>query len=120
MNWTRLLERWGDTLATLGQLRHRLVLEAPHATPDGAGGATQIFSSVATLWAGIHPILAEPATAPRQVGETLTHQIIIRYREGVKVGMRFKQGPERYIIRQVVDPDALRVRLVCLCTQERG
>jgi SPP1 family predicted phage head-tail adaptor len=120
MNWTRLLERWADTLASIGQLRHRLLLEAPSATPDGAGGTTSVFVPVVTVWAGLHPVFVEAAQAPRQTGETLTHQIFIRYREGVTVGMRFSQGQNHYLIRQVIDPDALKTRLMCLCTQEHG
>ena len=56
MNWTRLLERWADKLASIGQLRHRLLLEAPSATPDGAGGTTSVFVPVVTVWAGLHPL----------------------------------------------------------------
>ena len=118
MNWTRLLVRFGHSLATLGHLRHRLILEAPQAIADGAGGATQSFAPVVTLWAGILPLLAEVTTAPQQTGETLTHHIAIRYRDGIKIGMRFRQGTDRYVIKRLVDPDALKVRLVCLCTQE--
>lgn len=120
MNWTRLLERFADKLATIGQLRHRLVLETPQTTPDGAGGTTAVFTPVVPLWAGIHPVLVGAAQPPRQTGETLTHHIVIRYRSDVTVGMRFSKGQEHYLIRQVVDPNALKTRLVCMCTQERG
>ena len=120
MDFSRLLERWADRLASIGQLRHRLLLEAPSATPDGAGGTTSVFAPVVTLWAGIHPVSVDASQAPRQTGETLTHHIVIRYRGGVSVGMRFSKGQDHYLIRQVIDPDALKTRLVCLCTQERG
>ena len=120
MDFSRLLERWADRLASIGQLRHRLLLEAPSATPDGAGGTTSVFVPVVTLWAGIHPVSVDASQAPRQTGETRTHQIIIRYRGGVTVGMRLSKGQDHYLIRQVIDPDALKTRLVCLCTQECG
>ena len=34
----------------IGRMRRRLVLEAPVAAPDGLGGATQAFETVAALW----------------------------------------------------------------------
>ena len=119
MNWTRLLERWNHTLATIGQLRHRLMIETRQMSPDGAGGTTQTCVAWTSVWAGIKPLLAEPSLLPRQSGETLTHHIVIRYRDGVQTGMRFRKGAECYVIRQIVDPDQSRCRLVCLCTQER-
>ena len=120
MSWTRLFDRWTDRLASLGQFRHRVTLYGIQTTPDGAGGVTQIFLPLATLWAAITPVSVEAATAPRQIGEMLTYRIVIRYRDDVKVGMRFQEGNKRYTIRQVMDPDALKTRLLCLCTQEHA
>ena len=120
MDWSHMLQRWSLTLATIGQLRHRLVLEAPQSTSDGAGGTTQIFTQVTTLWAGLHPMQGDVTQAPRQSGERLTHQIILRYRDGVKRGMRFRKGAHLYTVQQVLDPDFLKSRLVCLCSEECG
>ena len=39
--------------ASIGRMRRRLVLEAPVASPDGLGGATQVFEAVAALWAQV-------------------------------------------------------------------
>jgi SPP1 family predicted phage head-tail adaptor len=120
MNWTRLLERWSHTLAAIGQLRHRLTIETCQSVADGAGGVVRTYSVWASVWAGIKPVLVEAANPPGQSGETITHHIIIRYRDGVQTGMRFRQGGDCYIIRQIVDPDHSKCRLVCLCTQEHG
>ena len=39
---------------SIGALRHRLVLEAVVRMDDGGGGATEVWSPVAEVWAGAH------------------------------------------------------------------
>ena len=120
MNSFSFLQGLVSRLRRLGRLRHRLVIERVHATPDEAGGWQTDYQSVGAVWAEIRPVGAEPSLAPRQSGETLTHEIMLRYREDVHVGHRFRQGTACYVIRLLVDPDQRKTWLVCLCTQERA
>ena len=61
-----------------GDLNRRLVLEEPIDTPDGAGGITRAYQTVATLWAALVPAGASNVVFADGSGVTVTHRIIIR------------------------------------------
>ncbi len=48
-----------------GWLRHRVVIEAPRPTPDGAGGETVTWAPLATVWALIEPVAGDRADRRR-------------------------------------------------------
>jgi SPP1 family predicted phage head-tail adaptor len=115
-----LLQGLITRVETLGRLRHRLVLETVKNTPDEAGGWQTDYQSLAAVWAAIRPVGAQASLSPRQTGESLTHEITVRYRTDLRVGMRFRQNEACYVIRLFADPDHKKNWLICLCTQERG
>lgn len=55
-----------------GELRHRLTLEAPVETPDGAGGVTRSFATVATLWAAVTPVSMRGGVEAADLAATVT------------------------------------------------
>ena len=59
--------------SALGQMRHRVALEAPLETPDGAGGVTRFWQPVSTLWAAIEPIEGQSILVGDAPGITATH-----------------------------------------------
>ena len=120
MTLPSVLQGFAQRLKNIGSMRHRLVLETTRQTPDEAGGWQTDYQSLAAVWAAIRPIGAQAAMAPRQTGESLTHEITVRYRPDLRVGMRFRQNGDCYRIRLLVDPDHRKNFIVCLCTQERG
>ena len=61
-----------------GELRHRLVLEAPVETPDGAGGVTRSYAALATLWAKMTPVAARGDVVADDLAAAVTHRIVIR------------------------------------------
>lgn len=99
-----------------GWLRHRVVIEAPVATPDGAGGETLTWQIVATAWAQIEPTAArEEIRADRATG-VVTHAVTLRYREDIAGGMRVLYRGRRYRVLTAHDPDARR-RYIALKTE---
>lgn len=101
----------------IGDLRHRMTLEAVARTSDGGGGATEAWDPVATLWASLEPLAGnETFTAERLAGH-ITHAIQIRYRSGVTPAMRFRLGTRIFEITAVIDPDERRRLLRCLCRE---
>jgi SPP1 family predicted phage head-tail adaptor len=106
-----------DRDGSVGALRRRLVLEAPVATPDGLGGRTQIFQTVAALWAQVEWLGGGERWRlgrPEQAG---SHRITLRWRAGVDAGQRLRDGARLFDIRAVADPDGGRRRLVCLAEE---
>jgi SPP1 family predicted phage head-tail adaptor len=75
-----------------GQLRHRLVLEEPVETPDGAGGVSRSYQTVTTVWASLTPTAARGAVVAESLGANITHRIVLRGGPDVTTRHRFREG----------------------------
>jgi SPP1 family predicted phage head-tail adaptor len=81
-----------------GKLNRRLTLEAPVETPDGAGGVTRGYTSVATLWASVAPASARGGVEAHAHGATITHHIQVRYSADITLRHRFRDGARLFRI----------------------
>jgi SPP1 family predicted phage head-tail adaptor len=99
----------------IGALRRRLTLEQLTRAPDGAGGVTDDWLTIATLWAAIHPRHgAENFDGGRTEGR-ITHDIWIRPLALIKSDHRLRLNTRLFNIRAVLRPDEVinRWRLIC-------
>ena len=102
----------------IGELRHRLNLEAATRSSDGAGGVSETWDVVAEVWAAIRPLAgAERLDADRLSGR-VTHEIWLRHRDGVAPAMRFTWDARVFDIRAVLDQDEHRRWLKCLVEEK--
>jgi SPP1 family predicted phage head-tail adaptor len=101
-----------------GELRHRLVLEAPVEAPDGAGGVARSYVALATLWAKVTPASARGDVIAAGTGATVTHHIVIRRRSGVTTRHRLRDGVRVFRIAFVRDEDGGR-RFIEIQAEER-
>jgi len=99
-------------------LRYRVEIQAPVRMPDGAGGATETWSPIATVWASIRPTGASEVLVADARRGRVSHDIWIRYRADVVPGMRLASGARIFEILGVIDVGERHRRLRCLC-QER-
>jgi SPP1 family predicted phage head-tail adaptor len=102
-----------------GRLRTELRIEAATPLPDGLGGHTEDWGEIATVFGLVEPIGAASRLGAGQALETVTHRVTLRWREGLRSGMRFAKGARRFAIVTVHDPDDSVRYLVCL-TREEG
>ena len=100
--------------ARVGALRRRLLLEAAVTTPDGLGGTTQVYETVAAVWAQLEWIAGGERWRRGRPEQVATHRVTLRWRAGVDAGQRLRDGDRLFDIRAVADPDGGRRRLVCL------
>lgn len=89
-----------------GILNRRLVLEAPVEAPDGQGGVTRSFETVATLWASVIPAGARNAFDADAAGVEVTHRIVLRRNPGITPRQRFRDGTTIYRIVALRERDA--------------
>ena len=75
-----------------GELRHRLVLEQPVETPDGAGGVSRSYATVTTLWAAVVPVTARGDVVAEDLSATVTQRIVIRSGPEVTTRHRLREG----------------------------
>ena len=102
----------------IGSLRHRLRLEAPVRTPDGAGGASVVWSEVAVIWADVRPSSGGETTVAEAVSGRISLEVIVRHRTDIIPAMRFRLGSRRFEILAVLDIDERRRHLRCLCRED--
>jgi SPP1 family predicted phage head-tail adaptor len=100
----------------IASFRDRLTLEQPVRTPEGGGGASVAWQTLAEMWAHVRPITGDERLRHDQVAGRLTHRVSIRHRPGVAPAMRFRQGVRIYEIVAVLD-GPLRTHLTCLCEE---
>lgn len=101
-----------------GALRSEFVLEECVTTPDAFGGHSQSWVEVATLFTRIEPLAAESRFGGDQTLETATHRLTLRWRPGVKSGMRFRRNLRVLDIITVHDPDETQRYLVCRAREQ--
>jgi len=104
-------------------LNRKLLLEEPLQTPDGAGGYSESWAPLGTLWAEV-----SPGTGSESAGQFLTlssvpYKITVRGApEGApsrpKPDQRFREGTRIYRILAVAERDAQGRYLTCFSREE--
>lgn len=102
---------------SIGDLRHRLVLEEPQRVDDGAGGADTSWVAVDTIWAGVMTSRGSEGVRSGRVSGSVSHEVTIRYRDDVKPSMRFVLGSQVFDIVAVLYPTDQKRWLKCLCVE---
>ncbi len=105
--------------ASIGAMRHRLVLEQPTRLGDGGGGAVESWVATAEVWAAVTPQAGSEHVAAEAVEGRITHVIDLRYRPGLAPAMRLRFGTRLFEILGVVDIGERRRRLRCHCREVR-
>lgn len=106
-------------MTDIGELRHRLELQAPDETPDGLGGITRGWTSLGQVWAAIETVSAnDRVSADKRLG-LITHRITIRRRSEITSTHRFVLGERVFVILAVRDADERGRFLECLVEEER-
>ena len=102
---------------TIGALRHRLTLEQSVPTPDGGGGNTKSWVTVAEVWGALEPLSGiERVEAARLTGRHM-YEVRVRYRADVELAMRFTLGARILNILSVEDVGARGRWLRILCEE---
>jgi len=74
--------------STIGELRHRITFQNLTLMPDGQGGSDEVWADAFTVWASVVPKNKSERLFSAQIQYQRTHQIIIRWREGVSTEQR--------------------------------
>ncbi len=106
------------TTERIGHLRRRLTLEAPLRTADEGGAAIVTWTSIADVWAAVHPSRGRELVNADAIVARVTHEIILRWRTDVTAAMRLRDGARIYLIQAVRDTDDRRRRLNCLVEEQ--
>lgn len=70
------------------KLRQRVTLQEETQTADGVGGYTRSWNDVAELWVEISPLNGKEKLFAMQRQSTVTHRVVLRFRDGIKASQR--------------------------------
>ena len=104
-------------------LNRALVLEGVVRTPDGAGGFTEAWGGLGTLWAEVRPGAGNQAAGEEVVMARITCRIVVRGApvgsdQRPKPGQRFREGTRLFAILAVFETDAEGRFLTCYAREE--
>lgn len=108
---------------SLPRLNRALILEAPEHVSDGAGGFTQVWLPLGTLWA---EITARTGRETDHVGTPVSqvgYRIVVRGEpfgaaSRPKPEQRFRDGQRRFTIHAVAERDPDGRYLTCFAEEE--
>ena len=105
------------------RLNRKLVLEAPQQTADGAGGFTETWVPLGTLWAAVQPGSGSDAQSAELSVSTVSFRITVRAApDGAPsrpvAGQRFVDGARVYGILAVAEAGARAQYLTCFAREE--
>ena len=91
-----------------GKLRQRVEIQRRDKVPDGGGGWSVDWVKVASPWAWIKPMSGSEGLVAMQLQAQVSHDIIIRYREGVTAADRIFYKGRAFNIQSVIDIEERR------------
>lgn len=86
-----------------GKLRHTIAIERETRTPDGAGGSTLTWASVASPRAFIKPMSGGERLQAMRIEANVTHRIFIRYRSDILTSDRINFNGRLMQIRALIN-----------------
>ena len=103
----------------LSILNQRATLEAQVLTPDGAGGYSASWETIALVWCAIEPTTGAAVFGPDATESRVRYRIVIRRRTDVTAGMRINASGRVFRIDAVLD-DGPRAQFLTLLTEQIG
>jgi len=91
-----------------GQLRHKVSIQESTETSDGMGGFTVTWADISgmeSVQASIWPLSAKESLDSMKLELQITHQIRIRYRDGITAKNRIAFGSRIFNIISLINHD---------------
>jgi SPP1 family predicted phage head-tail adaptor len=103
----------------LSTLNQRGVIEAQTLVPDGAGGYSASWTTVANAWVSLEPMSGADVFGPDASESRVRHRIVLRRLDGVAAGQRVRIGARAFLIRALLD-EGREAQFLTLVTEEIG
>lgn len=99
----------GQPTTEIGALDQRVLLQARTDTPDApSGGLTEVYTTIATVWASVVAVSGSLYFASQQTEETSTHAVTIRGRSDWQSVEYIRWGNRSFRVQRVRDLDSYR------------
>lgn len=102
-----------------GKLRHRITIQELTGIKDPLSGEIigEDWQEVCTVWAEIKALRGREYFVAQQTIAESNHEIIIRYRKGIKPAMRAISDGRVFDIQAVLDKDGRKRFLSLVCKE---
>lgn|SRR4030065_1640189 len=97
-----------------GELRNYITIQQPTESQDANLELILTWSTFATVWASIEPLIGREFYAARQVNAELTGKISLRFINGITAKMRVLYDSKTYNIEAVIDVENRHKELILL------
>jgi SPP1 family predicted phage head-tail adaptor len=102
----------------VGKLRHRMDLQYYTETQDATYRTLKRWITVARIWGEIEPVKGLVTFDTKQMNETVTHKITIRYRESITTENWLYMDSRRFRVRFVRNLKETNRYLELLCEED--
>tara|TARA_R100000773_G_C4221020_1_gene119849 strand:+ start:1661 stop:1987 length:327 start_codon:yes stop_codon:yes gene_type:complete len=104
-------------MVSIGRMRYPVTLQSPTVTRDAGGGLTESYTTLATLFADIRPVSGSEKYRQGKLQESVTHEIIVRYRSDIATNYRIVYESRNFNIRNIRNIDERDRFLKLICTE---
>lgn len=95
----------------------RVSLQVVTQTPDGQGGYTEAWVTVANVWADIVPVSGYERMEAMKLESPLSHKVTLRYYPGITTKHRILWEGRVLQIKEVINKDEQNVMHVLKCIE---
>lgn len=104
-------------------LNRTLVLEGVVRTPDGAGGFSEAWIALGTLWAEVQPGSGSDVLGEERMLSAVPYRVLVRGTpvgavSRPKAGQRFRENARLFLIQAVTERDQDGRYLTCFVREE--
>lgn len=101
-----------------GRLRHRVDIVSISPTQDSTGGQNLSVDTIyANIWASIEALNGTEKFAAHEFVSQATHQIVLRYLDGINSGQQVWFEGRQFQIEAVLNPDERNKMLILICIE---
>ena len=95
----------------------RVTIQEKAVSTDTIGNQTDLWVTIATVWAAVSPLKGREYWAARQVNAETTIKVTILYRRGVTPEHRLLYGSRVLEILEIINTNERNEELVLLCKE---
>jgi SPP1 family predicted phage head-tail adaptor len=106
-----------EAVPPLGTLTDRVVLKGKITTDEDEGGATVVYSTLATVWARVRSLGTRQSFESDARGQSVSHSVVMRFRTDLKAGDRIIYRGRDLEVLGTSDLNGRRAYLSCQCAE---
>lgn len=101
----------------IGKLRHRITFQQLSNSKNEYGEPVEDWLDIKTVWAEIKPVSGKQFFAAKQINAEISHNVYIRYRNGLSPSMRIKFKERTFEILYIMNVNESNTLMQIYCKE---